>query len=326
MSLIVFQPAASPAARRNFTKTISSPVEFLAEPLLSDEQKDGLLRAHPDGRAALWGVAPGRSAQIKDEWEKLAAGDVVLFFAAGDFFVQGVVEERFENEQLARKLWGDKEPGVTFRYMYSIRDLRSIQWSKVEYNRNFGHEDDYPVRAFAVLSALRSDWVLDRLSDPPETTGGVDAARRALLALAAEDELDTRYSGTRRKEQAALKALLLGSNVHDAGCAICGRVLPIEMLWCAHIKPRRDCTLEERLNPRVVMLACLLGCDALFEKGWISVDADGLVLVSDAVHQAADAASHLAGRSVSAHDALSEPFFGWHRSNRLARLPVLVAD
>ena len=48
-------------------------------------------------------------------------------------------------------------------------------------------------------------------------------------------------------------------------------MLPAELLVAAHIKPRNLCTEIERLDAHVATLMCVLGCDALFERGYLRV-------------------------------------------------------
>ncbi len=74
-----------------------------------------------------------------------------------------------------------------------------------------------------------------------------------------------------RVEQAYWRKLLFGTSL-DGSCAICARHLPVDLLVVAHIKQRSECSEDERLDPENVMAACLLGCDILFERGYIRVD------------------------------------------------------
>jgi hypothetical protein len=54
---------------------------------------------------------------------------------------------------------------------------------------------------------------------------------------------------------------------------ICGEYLPASFLVAAHIKPQAVCTDEERRDYiNNVAPMCLLGCDALFERGFIIVE------------------------------------------------------
>lgn len=78
----------------------------------------------------------------------------------------------------------------------------------------------------------------------------------------------------RRLEQGLLRGLLFGKG-EEAACAICQKRLPTDLLVAAHIKPRSSCTYEERVNPRIVMSLCKLGCDDFFEKGYLLIDQNG---------------------------------------------------
>ena len=53
--------------------------------------------------------------------------------------------------------------------------------------------------------------------------------------------------------------------------------MPVRLLHAAHIKKRAKCTEEERTDPNIVMPLCKLGCDDLFEQGFILIDNKGLV-------------------------------------------------
>ncbi|QFZ22443.1 HNH endonuclease [Saccharothrix syringae] len=123
---------------------------------------------------------------------------------------------------------------------------------------------------------------------------------------------DGTASATYRREQAWLRRLLVG-DVAEARCALCGRLLPVDLLVAAHVKPRARCDPAERGDLRnVAMLACSLGCDRLYELGYLAVDERGAVLVS------ADDLPELralAGRVVGAHHERSAGYFAWHREH-----------
>ncbi|GAB3564520.1 HNH endonuclease [Arthrobacter alkaliphilus] len=119
--------------------------------------------------------------------------------------------------------------------------------------------------------------------------------------------------GAIRTEQRFLRnqqLLLRGSS-----CSICGHSFPEQLLVAAHIKPRKDCSEKERMDTRnVSMLACLFGCDALFELGYIVVDESGLIQAcKPASKQVSARIEGLAGRKCRAHDERSRGYFAWHR-------------
>jgi hypothetical protein len=102
-------------------------------------------------------------------------------------------------------------------------------------------------------------------------------------------------------------------------CAICGAEFPRELLRLAHIKKRSACTDEERLRQDNVMLACTVnGCDDLFERGYLSISDDGLVVTVNHVDGSTDLVDRLTWlrgrRWLGDMDAASE-FIGWHRAS-----------
>lgn len=122
-----------------------------------------------------------------------------------------------------------------------------------------------------------------------------------------------------RTEQRYLRSQQL--QLRGNRCSLCGHSYPEEFLVAAHIKPRSKCTETERMDIRnVSMLACLFGCDALFENGYLVVGADGFLRAGKQGHgQIGDHARGLIGRICLAHDERSRDYFDWHRKHHLAR-------
>jgi hypothetical protein len=85
--------------------------------------------------------------------------------------------------------------------------------------------------------------------------------------------LDRPSGVQRRLEQQALRRLKLHGRAL-ASCALCGLEFSADLLVAAHIKRRAACTNQERLDfEHNVMLLCLFGCDALFERKYLVVRA-----------------------------------------------------
>lgn len=119
--------------------------------------------------------------------------------------------------------------------------------------------------------------------------------------------------GAVRTEQRFLRGqqlLLRGSS-----CSLCGHHLPDQFLIAAHIKPRSICSEEERMDTRnVCMLACLFGCDALFEFGYVVVNESGVIVSGKCAPQAIrPRVDALLGRECRAHCDGSRHYFAWHR-------------
>lgn len=157
----------------------------------------------------------------------------------------------------------------------------------------------------------------------------VEQRRRYLLLHAADvsepgEASDTTFQGAlgytavvaRRREQAVLRRLLLPGAI--GACALCGAILPEVFLVAAHIKKRSHCSDDERRKlDDIAMLACTLGCDALYEHGYVAVAEDGTIMISSAVLEHPALAEHahqrLRGRRSSRWSQNREAFFAWHR-------------
>jgi len=89
-----------------------------------------------------------------------------------------------------------------------------------------------------------------------------------------------KYSSSSRKEQAILRAMLFKDrDTHT--CALCHKELPVNLMVTAHIKPRSKCSFSEKKDPNIVMPVCKVGCDDLFEKGYIFVNEEGYIKTND---------------------------------------------
>ncbi len=156
--------------------------------------------------------------------------------------------------------------------------------------------------------------------EPQERSHRQDKDRERAIhrARSFAGQTDAKTERKVRREQRLLReALGLGSGEH--ACTLCGRVYPDRFLVAAHIKKRSECTQAERTDiPAIAMIACAFGCDALFEHGYVFVNADGTIKPTKRA-EASDghlriAVGALNGRKVNAFNAESAPYFGWHRA------------
>jgi hypothetical protein len=200
----------------------------------------------------------------------------------------------------------DGQP-VEVRHVQQALDILAVHGSVVVQPHELGHRSSF---VGAVLANLPNAFVT---GDPPTVTLGVPSVSKI-----AEDprfgELDGQAQVKVRKEQSQLRGLLAGGR-KSAPCALCGHPYPMAFLVAAHVKKRSECTRDERLDlHNVAMLACLFGCDALYEAGWITVGEDGRIRARDATGELADRLASLDGRLCAAHGPGSEPYFAWHRA------------
>ncbi len=134
-----------------------------------------------------------------------------------------------------------------------------------------------------------------------------------LKSFADQDNLDHSSVSNYRVEQVFLRTFLLGG--YNVGCCgMCGKSLPKELLVAAHIKPRNKCSKAERLDfENIAMLMCSLGCDRLFEYGFIYVT-EGKILHNPRRELSQDLEERvkcLVGRGVDKWPGRAS-YFQWH--------------
>ena len=114
-----------------------------------------------------------------------------------------------------------------------------------------------------------------------------------------------------RKEQSQLRAHLLDGRA-SAECGICTQAIPADLLVAGHIVPRRDLGDAQRWEfESVAMLVCILGCDALFEHGYLVVGDDGRVTPGRAASAASvveAVAARTGGRSLAWTESTASAF------------------
>lgn len=149
----------------------------------------------------------------------------------------------------------------------------------------------------ADLPPVPDHWVVDDLGHDGETS----AVAQVLV----------------RREQQKLRRALIGGRA-TMTCGFCGRDLPSRLVRAAHIKRRSEASRHERLNVSNIIPACLMGCDELFEHGYIYVNADGTIAASPSSSATSDLkliADTLVGRIVGDFGTHRAEFFRWHREH-----------
>ncbi len=331
---ILLQPAAqgTPAVRGRYERTILTPVSFADhEDLLSAEDRTALKELFPEGVAPMWGLTPGKGGSNRKKIGAFSAGDAVFFYSGRALFSGGTVAYRFRSPGVARRLWGEDDNGLTWEHMYAISDLHQVLIPFTEVTSVIGWNPRAVLQQAHVVTDDDADYLAELWGlDVP--TAGIPDTRYEVpdeppsSTPVFEGILDRDVMRAQRGEQVRLKRHLLA--VGADRCALCGRDFPLRFLVAAHIKKRSACADEERRDlANVGMLACMFGCDSLYEHGFISVDEDGSILVAadaQAVPTLADyAVAHFMGRTTPWWTPLREPYFAWHRSHTFRMPPPL---
>jgi hypothetical protein len=156
------------------------------------------------------------------------------------------------------------------------------------------------------------EYAATETTSPVEREKVIDLAKR----YAGRTEVKALRSG--RREQRTLRwALGLGTGNNQ--CSICGRLFPDRLLIAAHIKKRSECSDSERIDiPAVAFIACSLGCDVLFEHGYIGVDENQIIVPVRSMaadnSQLSEIIKGLIGKQINGVTEKSDGYFSWHRS------------
>lgn len=132
--------------------------------------------------------------------------------------------------------------------------------------------------------------------------------------LVEADNLDNVTVSTSRKEQKFLRDNLFKNKSIDT-CCICHNSYPIQFLTAAHIKKRSKATIEERKDfENIVAPMCNLGCDDLYERGYISVK-DGVVISNSLKHATGDLKDYInkiINNKCLIWNESNKKYFEWH--------------
>ncbi|MGW1680101.1 hypothetical protein [Saccharopolyspora sp. NPDC002376] len=222
---------------------------------------------------------------------------------------------------MAERLWGRNQDGLTWELMYALTSLRDISVPIEEIREALSWSDNAFVQGFTVVDGDKADRLaelvnLDALTIPTAQIGQSSGTTRSTFAPDGSTD-GTRTSSWRREHSAFNQRLV---ELANGSCALCGNHLSPAFLIGAHIKKRSACTEDERKDfDNIGMLACLLGCDSLFEHGFIAVDRGGAILTSDAINTTPDVAQfvkdRLTRRISTWWTPQREPYFDWHRQH-----------
>lgn len=315
MSKIILQPSGNKDAREHYVDTVKRnvPLESI-KPHISSQDFDILQEIYPMGECKIWGVTPGGNNLTK--WNRIERGDVTLFSKGGEIYASAVTTFKLHSKSLASELWDYNNKGQTWEYVYFLDELKNHSIPYIDFNRAVGYADNYIIQGFNVLRPQQSVSVMKAFDLESEVfieEITEEKFEEVLSKLESLKETETEITSSRRLEQGYLKKNLFGKKIIGT-CACCKREYPVSYLITAHIKKRAFCELHERKDLNVVMPMCKLGCDELYEKGYISVSkgifVDMLKTPNSTELQAY--INQVSGSTCDFYNERTKAYFEWH--------------
>ncbi|TDC95409.1 hypothetical protein E1161_04275 [Saccharopolyspora aridisoli] len=316
---IALQPAAlnDRDVAQHYRDTIDSRVPFSKHVDVVPSRVLTTLGAEfPQHTAQFWGATRGRNDVNVTKWQRLEPGDAVFFYGKKHLYLAGHIVLTFRNAALADRLWGRNQDGLTWELMFALTNLRHISVPIEEVRSALDWNDNAFVQGFTVYDGDKADRLAELVNLDALTTPAAQSDETTRSNTAPDGPTDGTRTSSWRREHTAFKQRLV--ELSDGSCALCGNHLPPAFLVGAHIKKRAMCSEDERKDfDNVGMLACVLGCDSLFEHGFIAVDNDGTIIISDTINATPAVEQfvkdRLDGRTTTWWTPQREPYFDWHR-------------
>lgn len=320
ISKIILQPAGNKDAFDHFIGTIKNPVNVnRIKSFLTSTQNEELNDIF-EGRTTIsvWGVTPGNGAANVKKWERIEPGDVTLFSRERRIFSSATVVAKIHNKSLALNLWDKNSSNETWEYIYFLDELTEQNIPYEVFNDTIGYKSNFVIQGFSILDKEKSSLLFntfDLTSSIYFPDIPIQDYYSAVSVLDDATNLDSLIQVKGRVEQQFLRKALLGKR-SAAECCICGRLLPVNLLWAAHIKKRSACSLEEKKDFKNIAAAmCKLGCDELFEKNYISVDSEGIIVNSTKIYSSSSLKEFiegLLGRKCKNWNDDNKKYYAWH--------------
>lgn len=280
-------PCGDKTARSNYVDTIEKRVA--SQRIRTHSTKSGLFSSLANDEYACWGVTNGKRDVNLNKWRNMNVGDICLMYREKRFFSAGKIILPFKDERLAKYLWSTKDDGSTWENMFLIDELKEISIPITNFSRLLSYKPNFVVQSYMVFPEDTSQKIIEEFDlidwNTPFFTAGCktqqDRKQRIQEQLSKLDQTDTKSNVSKRRiEQQMLREFHLGRL--ETQCSLCHQVLPNELIVAGHIWERHKIQDDQiRKDPDIVMPVCKLGCDELFEKGFIVVDQTGQIVTTD---------------------------------------------
>ena len=237
---------------------------------------------------------------------------------------------RSEIRSLVRRMGGSTTPryAVTDETTILVRGNCSV-WKYGDFGKKEQRAADLLKRGHSValvhdfefrklVEDLRIARVSDSVAGQPLEWLREPTKRQFERAANITGPLDREHSANGRAEQGFLRWQLF-RGAEEGACCLCARRLPTSLLVASHIKPRSECSRSERLDAKnIVFGLCLLGCDALYERGLVAVRASGQICFSkaDTGRCLNRMLRTLSRRKCAAWSEANAKYFEWHLASR----------
>jgi len=343
--LFIFTAGNKPARIHLKDSIESSIATRIIDTHLTSTQKEQMQAK--DGNFYAWGAIPGPRNEVM--WSNLNSGDYILCVYANTYQYVSQCIHKYHNKELAEAIWGLDNKDDTWEYMYFLTEPTKISVptnnvAKYLYKgyRGFTEITDFRLNNirddFTSIDNFINDQFINVTGNVPvesvntsssgddsttSTKEKIDESIKEEIAKLYEDaksegSLNDPRLSTSRKEQGLLRKYLIKDDEFYK-CGICKTELPVDMIVAAHIKKRAECSIDDCLDYKnIVMPMCKMGCDDLYEKGYLYIEKGVIKKNSDKGNDLTPIMeSYLRkfeNKVCAYYSDRTKKYFDWHRS------------
>jgi len=192
VSNIFLAPRSNETSHENFASTIQDGVPYsLVKPYLSEEDKQ-ILSDSPTLK--VWGC----KEKLRSRWEKMEAGDYVLFYAKGGFNYSARVVLPTFNEALGRELWPNSKTGEPWTCLFFIDQVKEVNIPIKALQGLAGYEPTWDrVQGFMKLNKTGTEAITEQfgsiesfIDQPPQVFLAIEKVLETIEEESIESEAD----------------------------------------------------------------------------------------------------------------------------------------
>ena len=353
MTNVILQPAGI-NSEKHFKDSIKKPIPL--ERIINYlDEKERSKFSSISGKNAFptWGLQKGEDNGNIKRWNSVNVGDFVIFTGSltniQGCYCLGTIFHKKHSISLARDLGRDiwTNEGPPWEYIYFLDNVTNINFPYSEITRLTDIKGFYrvnvvkPPRSDALIQGLnleniigttnfsknrirqkskKADFVTIEIDSDIEnrsnTHNNENLNPQIEVLIKDEHNLDKAILTLQRKEQGFLRKYLF-HNKTEGTCGICGFNLPVDLLIAAHIKKRSECNDSEKLDYKnIVMPMCVLGCERLYENGYIAVKDGYITILKDSASlKVKSYLDRIKRKPCSKWNNKTKNYFEWHRNS-----------
>lgn len=162
--MLYYFTACDKDAREHYEDTVANPypIADLIEKLDINVQKE-LISNGLDKYVHMWGAVPG-SSNVK-RWNNLRTGDGILVYVKEGFRIYAKIVCKTINREVAEHIWGTDANDRTWEYIYFLKDVNPVNFSKEKFSSFFGYKMNFTPQGFSNIEKAKFQIRMRKYAD-----------------------------------------------------------------------------------------------------------------------------------------------------------------